>query len=98
MSTTQAAVAVELIKANGDITNLPPLPANPLKGRGYAREPFSFDRRKKADRVKADFYDLLSDAHKCEACTARRGKGYLEYSKFISPEAWALWQVLNGEV
>ena len=96
--TTQAAVAVELIKASGGITNLPARAEKPLKGRGHAREPFSFDRRRKADRIKADFYDLLPDAHKCEACTARRAKGYLEYSKFISPEAWALWQVLNGEV
>ncbi len=96
--TTQAAVAVELIRSSGNPVNLPNRPEKPLKGRGHAREPFSFDRRKKADRVKADFYDLLPERHKCEACTARRGKGYLEYSKFISPEAWALWQVLNGEV
>lgn len=65
-------------------------PSKPVKGRGFERVQFPFNRGTAADQVKAAFYDALPDEHKGRVAVRRRG-GYFGGFSVISPEAMELW-------
>ena len=93
-SQTQARVAVGLMESTGNV--LAGKPEKPLKGRGHARVWFHFNRKMKAHKTAATFFDLLPDEHKTEVAYRRKG-GWFGFERYISPEAAELWETINGE-
>lgn len=67
-------------------------PAHPIKGRGYRRVPFPFNRGTRAGQARAAFFDALPPEHK-HIETYRRKGGYFGHTTTISPEAYELWLV-----
>ena len=66
--------------------SLPPRPARPLKGKGYARKPFPY--RLTSPQAKRLWY-ALPVWHKAEISTWNGGKNFT-WRRFISPEVSSL--------
>jgi len=60
-----------------------PSPSAPLKGKGYAREPFGLDLTSECAR---QLFAAIPERHKCEVVYRRTG-GYFGHTRAISPEA-----------